>query len=258
MNARAIIVVLFGAAGCATVPSGFGGVLVTAHGVDPEPVGEGAHVVPPFGHIDVYDLRGQERDEDLIAVTADGAPVAARASLVTYRLAGDELSALERELGPGYYDVVVRPIVSATVRRVLAGARADELDTPTIRRLQQEITTLAAARVRPYHVILESVDLRTLAVLLSPGAYGHLLAAGVLEQRLQATPQRLEVARRRGDAQREAARAIAAAHDKVAPTLTREVLADDARRAAAALLAAPTTEVVVGEPTHPVTLEVEP
>jgi hypothetical protein len=228
-------------------------VLVTARrGVQPVPLGEGMHIIPLLARVDLYDLRGQERDEDLVAIAADGAPVEARASLVTFHVAPAELAAVDREIGPDYYNVIVRPIVRATVRRVVAGYDSFQLrDMTAVRALQGHASELAAERMRPYHVLLDAVDLRTLAVTASPRLQGQILETGVLEQRVLATPQRLELARRQGDARREEGRAIAHAHELVAPTLTPNVLADEARRATDRLLIAPATTVLLDAPPNP-------
>ncbi len=241
--------------GCATIPSGSAAVVMNSDG-RLGVLGEGEHTLSPLAQLDVYDLRAQEHDEDLVGITSDGVPVEARTSLVTFAVAPDELVALEQEVGPGYYDVVIKPIVRASVRRVIAGYRADELDTPSIVEAQRRITELAAARMRPYHIVLDSIDLRTLSIVMSQKSYRAVVDVGVLEQELQAEPQRLEVARQRGEERRERARAIAAAHARIAPTLTPQVLADDAIRAGAALMAAPSTRVVVEDSAHPTMLEV--
>ena len=241
--------------GCATIPSGSAAVVLAPNGRT-EVFGEGEHDVSPLARIQIYDLRAQEHDEDLVGTTSDGAPLEARASLVTYTIAPDELVALDQEVGPRYYDVIIKPIVRSTVRRVLARYRADELDTPTILAAQQEITALAAARLRPHHIVVDAIDLRTLAIVMSESSYRPILETGMLEQELLAQPQRLEVARQRGAERREQARAIAGANDRVAPTLTPQVLADDALRASAALMAAPRTHVIVNDANQAVTVEV--
>lgn len=252
---RALVCLTAAATGCATIPSGSAAV-VTSAGGRAELVGEGAQIVSPLSIVEQYDLRAQERDEDLVGVTSDGAPVEARASLVTYSIVPEELLALDQQIGRDYYEVVIRPIVRSTVRLVLAGYRADQLDSPTIIEAGRQITQLAASRLRPFHIVLDAIDLRTLAILLSSEAYKRVVDIGVLEQKLLAQPQKLEVARQRGEELRQRARAIAAANAKLSPTLTPEVLADDALRATTALMAAPATHLIVGDGKHPMILEV--
>ena len=137
----------------------------------------------PLSRVELYDLRAQERDEDLLGVTSDGVPVRPVLARDLFD-APDELVALEREVGRNYYDVVIRPLVRSTVRRVLAGYRADQLDTATIVEAQRQITQQAAARLRPFHIVLDSIDLRTLAVRCRAESYRTVLDVGVLEQEL--------------------------------------------------------------------------
>jgi regulator of protease activity HflC (stomatin/prohibitin superfamily) len=213
--------------------------------VQPKVVEEGLVWVGPLSHVDVYDLRGQERTEDLQAIAADGAPVMARASIVTYSLARQELPALEREIGPGYYEVIIEPIVRASVRRVIAAYRSDELTPDCIRKAQVEITSLIAMRARPFHIVVASVDLRTLAFVLSRQSYQLVTDSAMEEQKLLTAPQLLTLARERAEERRVSGRAIANAHALIAPDLSEDVLGDSAARAWTALVTAPSTTTVV-------------
>jgi len=258
MLALAVTSVVSALSGCATVPSGHVGVVLRAGGVDPVPLGEGAHTVSPWTRVDVYDLRVDEHNEDLAAISADGAQVEARASILTFHPVPDEIVALAREVGPRFYEVLVLPIVSATVRKVLAGVPADQLDTPGIIRVQTEVTRLAAQRLRPYHIVVDSVNLRALNLLSTSLAYATVLETGVEEQKVLLARQQVALATQRADARREEARGIAAAHTVVAPTLTRDILQDSANRAWSTLLTSSSTTVEVRASSEPTLTEVEP
>lgn len=241
---------------CAVVPSGHRAVLVTARGeVEPEPLSEGRHLVAPWNRVDVFDLRGQEQDEDIRALTADGAPLEARASLVTYRLTPNGLAKLDGEIGPDYYRVVVRPIVRSTVRIVMARYQASQLTSANILVAQREIARDAAQRLLPFHVIVESVDLRTM-VVLSERLYANVLATASVEQQDLAGPALVELARRRADRRYEEALSRANANARIAPTLTAAVLDDEASRAEARLLSSPRADVIMVSPGTLVPLEV--
>ena len=245
--------------GCAvTIPPGHAGVLVTPSGVQPEVVEEGVAWVGPLSHVDVYDLRGQERTEDFSAIAADGGAVVARASIVTYSIVRPELPALEREIGPRYYDVLIGPIVRASVRRVIAGYRGDQLTPDGIRNAQAEITKLIATRVQPFHVVVDSVDLRTLVVVLSPESYQVVTDTLTEEQKALGAPQRLALAKERAEGRRVAGGAIARSHALIAPQLTNQVLADSSVRAWASLVAAPATSVVIRSGSPPAQVEINP
>jgi regulator of protease activity HflC (stomatin/prohibitin superfamily) len=243
---------------CATVPQGRVGVLLTPTGVAATPLGEGVHVVNPLSRVELYDLRVDEHNEDLVAVSADGATLEARASVLTFHAAPGEVVALAREVGPDYYAIVVLPIVSSTVRTVLAGLPADRLDTPGIIRAQAEVTRLAAQRLRRFHIVVDSVNLRTLGLLFTSAAYAAVVDTGVEEQHVLLERQRIMLARQRADNRREEARGITGAHAVVAPGLTPAILEDGVTRAWATLLASPSTAVEVRASDVRALTEIEP
>jgi len=200
-------------------------------------------VVAPFADSALFDLRQQERNEALTATTADGAEIEAGTSLITYRLVPEELLAFARDVGPDFYRVVIRPVVSAHTRRVLGGLRLDELDTEHLRAAQAQITLGAAADLRPFHLLLGSVDLRDVApraALVREGYEG----VAVLEQRVAQAADQLRLAREHAAQLRARAKGIADANAAVAPTLDANALAEARERAFEALLKSPNTTVV--------------
>jgi regulator of protease activity HflC (stomatin/prohibitin superfamily) len=243
---------------CATVPSGQAGVVLRPDGVDHNLLGEGLHFVGPLDVAEVYDLRAQEHLEDLEALSADGVPLEARASVVTYRPVPEEVVALARETGPDYYHVLIQPLLRSSLRKVLAGFRADQLDTPGIGRAEKLVRDDTARRLRAHHLQLESVALRTLRIVPDSQAYRAVLATGVKEQEALAARELPEIARGNAEALRAEARGIAAAAKLVAPTLSPDVLADARLRAWSQLLTSPSTHVEVRQKTQPIILEVEP
>jgi regulator of protease activity HflC (stomatin/prohibitin superfamily) len=245
------------ALGCATVPPGQGAVVLGPSGVRPEPLTEGVSSIPWFGSVSLYDLRQQQLTVRFHALTSDGGLVTASASVVTYRIVPEELVALARETGPDYGQILVRPEAEAAVRAVVGGLPADELDSDHILLAQAEITRRAAARLRPYHVLLESVDLRTLQVV-APLAQLEVARALVLEQRLLTAPRELEIAQKKADALREEARGLADQLEAIAPSLSPQTLEDRRRRAWDGLLRAPSSSVVVEAAGLPAALEVAP
>ena len=226
-------VLLLGGA-CVTVPPGHAALVTGLRGLE-GPLGEGAHLIDPFASVDLLDLRRQEHDDDLFAVTSDGAAIEAGTSLVTYRFASGELRALMREVGPDAYAVAIGPVVSASTRRVLGRLRLDQLDTEHLRAAQLEITRSAAAELRPLHVVLESVDLRQVKPVSAVVQRGFE-AAAVLEQRVRTVPDNLHLAAERAADLRVKAAGIGAAHAAVAPTLTPASLEESRARAFQELL----------------------
>jgi regulator of protease activity HflC (stomatin/prohibitin superfamily) len=231
-------------ASCVTVPPGRAALVTGLSGLEP-PLGEGVHWVGPWASSELIDLRQQERDDDLRAITADGAVIEAGTSLVTWRPVPDELRELAREVGPDVYAVAVGPVVSSCARKVLGRLRLDELDTSHLRAAQAEVTALAAAALRPLHILLEGVELRQV-VPLSPGVRRGFEAAAALEERVKGVPDQLRLAADRSAQLSTRAGGIAAAHRAVAPTLDRTMLAESLSRALQQLLESKNASVVQG------------
>ena len=242
---------------CATVPPGRAAVVLAPSGVQAQPLAEGVSGVPWFGEFFLYDMRQQQLTVRFNAITADGSPARTSASVVTYHIVPEEVVALAREIGPDYAEVVVRPEVESAVRLVVGGLKSDELDTDDILAAQVKVTARAAARLRPYHVALDSVDLRALEVV-SPVALGEVGATLVLEQVLLSEPQLLEIARKQADAQREEAVGLADQFRALTGTLAPASLEDLRRRAWDQLLRAPSTTVNVEARGAPAIVEVSP
>ncbi len=242
---------------CATVPPGFGAVVLAPSGVRAEPLKEGESPIPWFSEVTLYDLRQQEVTVRFHALTHDGGLVTASASVVTFRIVPEELVALAREVGPGYAQLLVRPEAEAAVRLVVGGLLADELDTEHILAAQAEVTRRAAERLRPYHVFLESVDLRTLQVV-APLASAQVGRALVLEQQILAAPRQMEIARKAADARREEALGLASQFGVLAHSLSPETLEDRRLRAWNRLLVAPSSSIEVEAAGAPAILEVSP
>jgi regulator of protease activity HflC (stomatin/prohibitin superfamily) len=244
-------------AACATVPPGQGAVVLGPSGVHPEALGEGVSPMPWFGEVSLYDLRQQQVTVRFNALTQDGGLVTASASVVTFRIVPEELVALAREVGPGYAQTLVRPEAEAAVRLVVGGMQADMLDTEHIRLAQADVTRRAAARLRPYHLLLESVDLRTLQVLapLAQAEVGHAL---VLQQEFLAAARQLEIARKRAEARREEAAGLADEFEAVARSLSPQTLEDLRLRAWTRLLQSPSSSVQVEAAGVPAIVEVSP
>jgi regulator of protease activity HflC (stomatin/prohibitin superfamily) len=248
----------FALSACATVPSGQAGVLLGTSGVAPEALGEGVHFIGPLAEVETYDLRAQEESEDLAALSADGVMLEAHASVMTFHPVPAEVEALAREIGPDYYQMLVRPEVRSALRGVLAAFPADALDTPGISRAEREVTEATAQRLRPYHIVFDSISLRTLRIAPTSAGYQAILATGVKEQEAIAARQLPELARREAEARRAAARGIAEAHALIAPTISPEILHDAANRAWSRLLTAASTHVEVRPHAQPYVLEVQP
>src|SRR5262245_34099703 len=110
---------LMAAPGCfRTIDSGRAGVLWTLLGGTQEEVfGEGVHLIAPWNRLTRYDVRTQDQKELLHVLTNNGLSVNLEAS-IRYRPVLEELPRLHAEIGPGYFDVILAPVVRSESRKV--------------------------------------------------------------------------------------------------------------------------------------------
>lgn len=244
--------------GCATVPPGHGAVVTSPwSGVHAAPLTEGTFWTAPGSQVDVIDLRVQEAREDLRAVAADGAPIQANSSVVTWHVIPSELVELDRTVGPEPYAGIIRPIVQSAVRRVVARYPAFALmDVRNIPALESEISRLAASHARGLHVVIDGVVLRSITVT-SPALQAQFVETSRLEQTVLQMRHELDLARARREQAAARARAEADANAVIAPGLTPEAVAHAAIDAWTRLLVSPGTEAMSAPATGYV-LEVSP
>jgi regulator of protease activity HflC (stomatin/prohibitin superfamily) len=244
--------------GCATIEAGHAAIVEGAGSATRLPLAEGWRVVGPFVTIEDYDLRAQERNEDLEALSADGMRLEAKAAVMTFRPVASEVSALAREIGPDYYGVLISPTVRSRLRRILAAYRADQLDTPTVDAIERELTQELDGLLRPHHIVFDSISLHTLRIDPSSLSYRAVLRTGVEQQKVMTAREMVEVVREQAEARRVEARGIAAGNAVMAPTLTPELLGNAAIDAWSKLLTSPAAHTTVLPPAQPYLLEVFP
>lgn len=234
---------------CATVESGQVAVVTAGSNGAPTVLGEGLHALSPLDSVETYQTRLQERTERMVALSADGAPIVAGASVLTFHLVQSEIVALSREIGPDYYQRILRPTLQAATMQVFSRIRAANLTTPYLRAAELQIAALARPTLSRSHIALESVVLRDVRAV-APLTYAKIVAAADLEQVLQAMTHRLELARRQAANRREQAHGEADALRAVAPTLSPLIVEDIRIRAWNELLRSPETTIHLVDQTH--------
>ena len=205
---------------------------------------EGESIVAATARVDDFDLRQQTQGGTFTAISADGVPLVVGDPIVSYTLAPDELVALDRAVGGDGVQPLVARVVQSTIGSVLSGYRWDALDPATLRAAQAAIIARAAAALRPYHIALDSVELKGIFARL-PALAHAVTSTAVWEQRAAEAKTLVEVARQRADSLRARADGVAAANARIAPTLDAPVLAAKRDEAWARLLASPNTSVKI-------------
>jgi regulator of protease activity HflC (stomatin/prohibitin superfamily) len=107
----------------------------------------------------VYSARSQERTERLEVQSADGLGIVLDTS-IRYHIVPDEVLALDQELGPEYYGVLLGPTLKSQARRVVGRFKPDEIYSTERELIERQIRDGVEAAIKGRHVVLEAVLVR--------------------------------------------------------------------------------------------------
>ncbi|WP_423775882.1 SPFH domain-containing protein [Allomeiothermus silvanus] len=201
------------------IPAGNVGVVFNVlRGVQPQPLGEGTHIVLPFiQEVIVYDARLQEvtlaapapggrepgpSEEAITARSKEGLEIGVDVT-VQYRVKHDEAPLLHRELGPRFLDTLIVPQIRSKVRDAVGQFNAADLISTQRTQLEQAVTRGLGEELNKGHIELVGVLLRRIDIPQS--------VAKVIEEK-QTAEQQVQVAEnRRRQAEIDAQRVVAQA-----------------------------------------------
>jgi regulator of protease activity HflC (stomatin/prohibitin superfamily) len=154
-------------AGCtyASIGSGEVGVVRTPSGMDPHVYTAGDWRIGSDDHTTVYSVRSQEHAERLEVQSSDGLGITLDTS-VRYHVIPDEVLALDRELGPHYYDTLLGPTLKSQARRVVGRFTPDQIYSTQREQIEKEIREGIDNAIKGRHLVLEAVLVRN--VMLPP------------------------------------------------------------------------------------------
>ena len=90
--------------------------------------GEGLHLVWPWDHLFIYNLRLQSTAQTYNAISRDGVNVAIQMN-IRYQLLHNAVAVLHKFIGPAYFDSVVSPEIGSQTRQVISQYTAQEVYT---------------------------------------------------------------------------------------------------------------------------------
>jgi regulator of protease activity HflC (stomatin/prohibitin superfamily) len=131
-----------------TIPSGHGGIMwlrffggtQTSLGA----LGEGLHVIMPWDHIFIYDMRVQEREQSYQVMAREGLQITVRSSF-RWQLNRTNLAHLHKEIGPNYLNVLLIPEIGSVVRERMSQYNIEELFSSRRTEIQAEILKAVVA-----------------------------------------------------------------------------------------------------------------
>lgn len=163
MSTRSGLVVLMalGAfSGCAKVEAGQAGVLWTAwDGTQQGLYTEGWYFVAPWNKLNGYNVRTQDRLEDLQVLANNGLTIKMDAS-VRYRPKAEELFKLHTTIGPEYYEVIVAPAIRSAAREVGGRYSPEEIYSTKRSQVEQEFFSATQALIKDRPIMVEAILVR--------------------------------------------------------------------------------------------------
>jgi prohibitin 1 len=159
----AALVAAVGACSYAHIGSGEVGVVKTPEGVQPKSLSPGDWRIGMFDHSSNYSVRSQEKEERLDVQSSDGLGITLDTS-IRYHAIPEEIVALDRELGPDYYAVLLGPTLRSQARRVVGRFKPEEIYSTQRELIERQIREGVEVAIKGRHVELEAVLVRNVGL----------------------------------------------------------------------------------------------
>jgi regulator of protease activity HflC (stomatin/prohibitin superfamily) len=196
---------LCGGTGCATVVEGHERALFysAGHGIGTQAVGSGWHWHLPWNSFLVYDLRWVSHKEEIHIHSKDGLHMNIDV-VVVVRPDAKHIYDLDTDVGPNFYDAVVRPAVYGAVRDASGRFTHLEIATET-HQVERAIHEALLEHLRGQHLELGEVAIQHFDLPAEveqaanrKAAANQLVAAKEVELHLAERDAQIEQAKRRG------------------------------------------------------------
>ena len=202
---------------------------------------EGLHIILPINRMYTYNVRKQQFNDTINALTVDGLTIGVRYS-VRYFLERDTLPLLHQQVGPDYVNVVVRPEARSVIRMVFGQYKPEEIYTSQ-KAIQERVSVLSKTHLQARFVSLDDVPIETITL---PPRISDAIESKLAQQQLdQEYVFRLSIATKEAERKRLEADGIMAYNNTVNQSLNPNVLAWHGILATQELAKSPNAKVVV-------------
>jgi regulator of protease activity HflC (stomatin/prohibitin superfamily) len=218
-----LLFAMLATAGCATtIGPGRVGVLWRASGGTQNNVySEGREYVAPWNQLYVYDVRSMSHDEVLNVIAVNGLSIKLDAS-VRFHVNQGEVVALQKEIGPEYYQKILEPVLRSEARRVLGRYTPEEIYSTKRDLIEREIREGLRAKIDGKHLVLEAILIRNVEL---PDAIRHAIDSKLAaEQDVLKMKYVLEVTKAVAEQRRIDAQGVADYNRTVAASLSPPIL----------------------------------
>ncbi len=204
--------------------------------------GQGFHVIAPWNHMFVYDVRTNEGLEKMTVLSKNGLQIIVELSY-RYSPLGDKIGYLHDEIGPSYLNRIIIPEIRSATREVIGKYLPEELYSSKREAIQDEIYNRTSENITRKHLILDAILIREVEL-------PETLKAAI-ERKLKEEQSSLEyefrLERERKESERRVieAQAKADANRILNASLTDKILQDKGIEATLELAKSPNSKVVI-------------
>lgn len=153
--------------GCGTkIPSGHRGVFYATFGGGTEMgrvYNEGFNWHFPWNKMMVYQIQIQERKENLVVLSSDGATIRMDVSIL-FKPVTNNLDSLQVTIGENYYDVRVAPSIRGIARGIAGRYKPEEIYSTKREELTSEIENTLKSEMGKEHIVIEKVLIRDVLI----------------------------------------------------------------------------------------------
>jgi len=154
-----IFAIVYPLASLRTVPPGSVGVVTTFGAVSDAVLPSGMHVVSPFAGVAIFSTKVILLEEPSVVPTKQGLNVNLDIAML-YRIVPEKARDIFVKLGEDYQISYLQPQLSAAVRGVTSGVRAEALYNSTREQLQTELQTIMQGLLDTHGIVVEKVLLK--------------------------------------------------------------------------------------------------
>lgn len=157
-----IAVSIFFASTFITIDSGQAGVMYKKFSggtVTNESFQEGFHVIAPWNSMFIYDIRTQQVDLDMEALSKNGLTINLGVS-VRYAPIASEIGFLHQQIGMNYLETIIIPEIRSSTRKIIGQYDPEELYSTKRESIQTEIFSETKKIIEKKHLLLDAILIR--------------------------------------------------------------------------------------------------
>ena len=122
---------------------------------------EGYHLILPIHTMNIYDVRKQIVAQEMDVLTKDGLKISITVD-TRFRLVRDSIGIIHKNIGKEYIDIVLKPEIASTTRKIISNYEPEELYTINRAEIENEITIDSKAEFGKENIIVDDVMIKNI------------------------------------------------------------------------------------------------